>query len=72
MYVDNDTYVMNAQSMIGPKLYVELPDSPAGRATCFAAYTDFCKDNRLDPDPVEEKDTGQRYMVIQLVSGGHH
>ena len=70
MYVDVEDYRSNflskMYSQIGPTVYVELPQDPAGRAACFTAYSEYCKDNRITPDPAEEKDSGQRYMVIQL------
>jgi len=49
-----------------PKLYVELPQDPAGRAACFTAYATYCQDARAEVDSVEAKDTGQKYLVIQL------
>jgi len=49
-----------------PKLYVELATDPAGRAACFTAYATYCQDARAQANPVEAKDTGQKYMVIQL------
>ena len=53
-------------NLLAPKLYVELPQNPAGRAACFTAYSEYCHDARADLDPAEAKDTGQKYMVIQL------
>jgi hypothetical protein len=55
------------RSFLPPKLYVELPKDPGDRAACFLAYTEYCEDGGgMEPDPVEAKDTGQRYLVIRL------
>ena len=59
-------YVDIQGNFLAPKLYVVLPDAPADRAACFAAYSKYCDDARAEVDPAEAKDTGQKYMVIQL------
>jgi len=60
------TYVEMQGVPLSYRLYVELPQTPAGRAACFAAYAEYCHDNRIEADPAEEKDTGQKYMVIEF------
>jgi len=63
---DKSNFLYLVQSQIGPTVYVELPQNSAGRAACFTAYSEYCNDNRVKEDPAEAKDTGQKYMVIQL------
>jgi hypothetical protein len=48
------------------KLYIVLSDDPVERAACFVAYRDYCEDGGITQDPLEAKDTGQRYLVIRL------
>jgi hypothetical protein len=57
---------VETRSFLPPKLYVELPKDPGDRAACFLAHREYCEDTTTDIDPVEAKDTGQRYMVIRL------
>jgi hypothetical protein len=61
MYVD-----MEGGNFLAPKFYAELPQDPAGRAGCFSAYNSYCQSARAEADPAEAKDTGQKYMMIQL------
>jgi hypothetical protein len=61
MYID-----MQSSGGLGGKLYVELPQNPAGRTACFDAYETYCEDARARLDPAEAKDQGQRYLTIEL------
>jgi hypothetical protein len=58
---------IETRAFLAPKLYVELPSREDRRAACFAAYRDYVDDGGgMEIDPNEEKDIGQKFLVIRL------
>jgi hypothetical protein len=46
--------------------YVELPAEQSRRAACVRMYQEYCRRNKLEPDPETIKDTAQRFLVIEM------